>query len=82
MSIKDLYSSLAITSQSEPLEFVQNTALMDYLCNLAGIDLSIPEPARQALVAFNLQGGRMKNYPNKLFNTIEQSIANKLDKLF
>lgn len=82
MSIKDLYSSLAITSQSTPIDFVQNTALMDYLCNLAGVDLTKPEPIRQAAIAVMLQGGRMKNWPNKLFGQLEQSISNKLDKLF
>lgn len=82
MSIKDLYSSLAITDQSDPIDFVQNTALMDYLCNLAGVDLTKLEPTRQAAVAMTLQGARMKNAPNKLFHSIEQSIANKLDGLF
>lgn len=82
ITIKDLYSALGITSGRKASDFVQNTALMDYICNLAGINLAEPELTRQAKIWLNLQKNKFVNFPQRTFNGIEQGVANLLQKIF
>lgn len=82
LSIKDLYTSMFISNNEDIGSMINNTALMDYLCNMAGINLAKPELTRQIQVYLMLQGSRITQLPNSLFSGLEESITNLLQKLY
>lgn len=86
MTIKDLYSSFTIsTAENEKYtvpQIVKNTALVDYLSNMAGVNLSKPEITRKTELYIALQTGKIKNLPNTVWNNIENGITNMISKLY
>lgn len=80
-SIKDLYEAMSITNMTDSGKFdtMNNTALMDYIANLCGINIFKPEVAR------NIDMWLTQNYRNKItdlpfqiFGSIEQRMLNSI----
>ena len=82
LTIKDLYSSMFISNNKDIGQMINNTALMDYLSNLVGLNLSKPEVTRQLEVYAMLVGARVGQYPNNVWQKFEQNISNMLQKLY
>lgn len=82
LSIKDLYSSFSITNNKSISKMINNTAMMDYLSNLAGINLSEPELTRKIAVYSVMAGSKIKNMPNGVWNKLENGISSMLGKLY
>ena len=43
LSVKDLYSDLMMTPSNEPLLFITNASLVDYLAVTCGLDVTSPQ---------------------------------------
>lgn len=82
LSIKDLYTSMFISNDKDMGQMMNNTCLMDYLSNMAGLNIAKPELTRQLEVFFMLNAGTVVNYPNKIWNEAAQEITNLLSKLY
>lgn len=82
LSIKDLYTSMFISNNKDIGQMMNNTALMDYLSNMVGLNLSKPEILRQLDVYAMLIGARTSQMPNKIWSGFEQNISNMLQKLY
>ena len=82
LTIKDLYTSMFISNNKDIGQMINNTALMDYLSNLVGLNLSKPEVTRQLETYAMLIGARVAQYPNKIWTGFEQNISNMLQKLY
>ena len=82
LSIKDLYTSMFISNNENIGQMINNTALMDYLSNLVGLNLSKPEITRQLEVYAMLVGAKVTQFPNRVWTGFEQNISNMLQKLY
>ena len=82
MTIKDLYTSMFISNNRDIGKMINNTALMDYLSNLVGLNLAKPEITRQLEVYGMLIGAKAVQYPHKIWTGFEQDISNMLQKLY
>lgn len=84
-SIKDLYETLAVTSMmgSGQYDTMNNTALMDYVANICGINIFKPEVARQIDMWYT------QHVPSKatdiiynVFGNVEQNAMQGIVNLF
>lgn len=69
---------LGIGKASGAKRIVRNTAMMDYLCNNAGLNLNQNEVARQITVYKMLRENNIINWPNNKWLEIQQWVDNKL----
>ena len=79
LTIKDLYNSMFISKNFGGL--IANTAQMDYLSMMAGIDLNAFEPERMmnlTQMIFTNHGG---NWMHNKFSQIKSSLNNKTNRL-
>ena len=97
IQIEDLYSGLAMTARagdSNPLKapkklasVVSNTAMLDYLSNLAGLNLGEPELARKtrlfnALTMTNLNEAGVKRMFGSSWRNVDQGLNNLIANLY
>ena len=97
IQIEDLYSGLAMTARagdSNPLKapkkvasVVSNTAMLDYLSNLAGLNLGEPELARKthlfnALTIGALSGDGMRKVAGSTWRNVDQGLNNLIATLY
>ena len=82
MSIKDLYQVMSITATSPTSGYkydtLNNTALMDYIANLCGINIFRPEIGRIIDMWFT---NNFTNRANDLFPRIWSSVSDKISNL-
>lgn len=82
--IKDLYQIMTITRQKEIVHLMNNTALMDYLANMCGININKPDIMRTIDIYFtqilNSQGIQGRFSRGML--SVEQQLSNKLQDLY
>lgn len=85
LTIKDLYEAMSITDMMGKSQYdtMNNTAQMDYIANLCGINIFKPEISRQIEMWF------AQNIPNKaadtlynVFGKVEQNILDKAMRLY
>lgn len=86
MTIKDLYSVLSITQTGTELDFdtLDNTAQMDYIANLCGVNIYKPEIARIAdMWLVNNIKNRVSDIVNiNLWGNIQTGLQNQIMKIF
>ena len=94
ISVEDLYSSLymsSLNSESFPLlvnqlkselALVRNTTMMDYLANLAGMNLADEEVARSARMLLNLTSTSFTSVGNDIYNKFDMGVANLIKFLY
>ena len=83
IDIKDLYTSLTAGSMSHPAQIVNNTALMDYLSIMSGINLATDEVDRiKTIYNVILHTNKITQTPSNLWNEAMDTITNQFDKLF
>lgn len=87
MTIKDLYDVLAIskTSLTTGLKYdtMANTAQMDYIANLCGINMYKPEIGRQlSMWLVNHLENNLIDVPRNVWRTINQTIGSSILNIF
>lgn len=96
LNIKDLYdvfsitgwdnsiklSSIFATKKNSSLQIIKNTAMMDYLGNLAGLNLNQPEVTRNIQSYIMLTNNRVRNWPNRQWMRLQQAVDSRLYKLY
>jgi hypothetical protein len=96
LNIKDLYETFSITGWNDtspitsifrkatnsPLQIIKNTAMMDYLGNLSGLNLNYPEVTRNISTYFMLTSSNVKNWPNRQWMKLQQAVDNRLRNLY
>lgn len=96
ISIEDLYSSLfmsalkdfnppiLINTIKDSFSFVQNTAMMDYLANLAGLNIAEEDMARTAKMIIKLCNpyAAVVDAKNNVYNFLDRGIATMIKKLY
>lgn len=93
IEIQDLYPGLFMTSATGDTdkessgifhvdEVVNNTAYMDFLSNMAGLNIAQPELLRKAKLRVYLTGSVIKNTPARLGTRLENWVTNKISKLW
>ena len=63
-------------------KIVRNTAMMDYLCNNAGLNLNNNEVTRQITIYKMLRSNSINNWPNNKWLELQQFVDNKLSKVY
>jgi hypothetical protein len=71
VDIKDLYSTMQI-SKSQGL--LNNTAQMDYLALMAGIDMNVLEPARMVNLATKLYMNKVTDFVPNVWGSVKESL--------
>lgn len=86
LSIKDLYQVLSITpttSSNFQYDTMNNTALMDYIANLCGINMYKPEVSRLIDMWWvNNISNRVTDIPANIWNNIQQKVQNSIMSIF
>lgn len=89
LTIKDLYSSLFMTgygnglwSQKSIKYIVNNTSMMDFLANMAGLNLSQMEIGRRISMYMNLTKSNFNVTPSRIWTKFDQGISNMMGKLY
>lgn len=86
MSIKDLYQVLSVTpttSTNLNYDTMNNTALMDYIANLCGINMYKPEVSRLIDMWYvnNIQN-RATDTVSGIWNSVQQKVQNSIMSIF
>lgn len=94
LEIKDLYSSLYMSGYNKDsnldlfkemraIKFItSNTAMMDYLANMAGLNLAQMEIGRRIGMAFHLTASNFRNWPSKVWTRMDNKISNMIGSLY
>ena len=84
-TIQDLYSSLSMTPSglAYRANVLQNIAEMDYLANLCGININVPDTLRmvELYATLNLRG-KFIDIPANIVTGLENKISNRINSLF
>ena len=76
LSIKDLYSKLMMSGFDDKMtNVVSNTSYMDYLANMAGLNIAQMEAGRRIRMYYYLTKSEIKNIPSHLFTKFDQTIS-------
>ena len=89
IEIKDLYSVLFMTAIGDGLishnsvkSVVTNTSMMDFLANMAGLNLGQMEMQRRWTMYKYLTGSYYGTFPSRVWTKVDQAISNVMDKLY
>lgn len=89
LDIKDLYSSLFITGYGDgdfglfkTKAIVKNTSMMDFLANMAGLNLAQMEIGRRISMFNYLTRNKFVTTPSRLWSRFDQKISNLMNKLY
>lgn len=86
ITIEDLYSSLAMSYDEDKIfsaaNIVKNTSLLDFLANLAGLNIADQEIWRQAKMFVKLTGAKIGQFDSRVYNKFDTGIANLISKIY
>ena len=83
LEIEDLYSSLAMSSFSDHVSsVVSNTSYMDYLANMAGLNIAQMEVGRKIKMYYYLQRNNLASTPSRIFTKFDQGVSNLIGNLY
>lgn len=84
MSIEDLYSALYLTdsgkSITSAITIASNTGMMDYLCNLAGLNLADMEFTRIIKMTSAILTSDVKNLGGNIWTRLDTAVNNEIWK--
>lgn len=82
MNLKDLYQILAMSRPKDlnPTEFLKNTPMIDFLANMAGVNINKPELFRSLGMYKDALIGNITNIPNNIYLDITNHLSNTFDK--
>lgn len=82
LSIKDLYSDLMMTPSNEPLLFLTNASLIDYLAVSCGLDVTTPQLEKKIQMYTDAIIGAIQDVPSNawgiLTNALDSFIVSKV----
>lgn len=84
IDIKDLYSSLVMSGfgDNSVYEIVKNTSFMDFLANMAGLNVGQMEITKTIKMYMYLQAGNIRDIPSRAFRRIDNSISNLIGNMY
>jgi hypothetical protein len=88
ITIEDLYSSLYMTNLSDTnyanfaLEVTKNTAMLDFLSNMAGLNVADQELGRRIAMMGYLTTSNLSRIPSSLWNKFDTGISNAVRKIY
>jgi hypothetical protein len=86
IDIKDLYSNLIMSSQSSKgvtsWDVANNTSYMDFLANMAGLNIAQMEIGRRLEMTYYLSKNSFTTIPSRIFTRFDQSISSLMGKLY
>ena len=74
-TITDLYSDLAMSPQENPILFLNNTSLIEYLANTCGMSLVAPKISTKIGMAINTIKSRLTDVPQNITNVFQENIS-------
>lgn len=86
ITIEDLYSSLFMSAGSgnvfDAYAVAKNTAMVDFLANMAGLNIAETEILRREKLFGILVGSETKRIDNRIYNKFDTAISNLLAKIY
>lgn len=83
ISLKDLYDVMTITQDDNVLDLLNNTALLDYLANMCGININKPDVLRSLDIYYTQLTNKVINTVTfKGFLGVEQALTNLVGSIF
>ena len=83
LDIKDLYQMLTVTAEDKIVDSLANTALLDYLANLCGININKVDIARSIDIYYSsIKNGFESKVTGNQFLAAEQYISNVAASIF
>lgn len=84
LDIQDLYSSIAMSGfgQDKIKDIVSNTAYMDFLANMAGLNIAQMEIGRRIKMYYYLNQTNIKQIPSRVFTKFDNGVTNLMGKLY
>ena len=84
IDIKDLYSSLAMSGfkENRMMDIVANTSYMDFLANMAGINIADVDISRKVKLYYYLGRSKITQTPDRIFTKFDQSISRLIGNLY
>lgn len=80
LTISDLYSDLSMSSIDAPLQFINNTSLIEYMATNCGMSLTKPNYQAKYSAIVNSVLAKFKNFPGTVGASIDQAIYTTIDK--
>lgn len=80
IDLSNLYKSLAMSTNVE--RAVHNTAYMDFLANLSGLNINDMEVGRKIVMYYYLKSANVKNIPSRIFTQLDQGISRAIGNLY
>ena len=83
INVKDLYNVLALTQSTKIIDNINNTAMLDYLANLAGININKVDMGRSIDIFFSsVTNGVIDSLVRNRFTSVQQTISNIANSLY
>lgn len=83
IDIADLYSSLYMSDESGlNTNIIKNTAMLDYLSNMAGLNVADAPLARRLKLWTYLLGVDFHRIPSRVWSKLDQGISNRIKKFY
>ena len=74
-TITDLYSDLTMSPQENPILFLNNTSLIEYLANTCGMSLVNPKISSKIGMAINTIKNRLTDVPQNITNVFQEQVS-------
>lgn len=83
LSIEDLYSSLFMSDEaSSNLAVIKNTSMMDFLSNMAGLNIADVEFGRRTKMLEYLTTSDLSRVPSNIWNKFDRKVSNIMSGLY
>ena len=82
IDIQNLYSHLAMSYYSNVTNIVKNTAYMDFLCNMAGLNIAQMEMGRRIKMRLYFSTMQIKDIDNRIFGWFDNQISNVIGRFW
>jgi hypothetical protein len=82
ISIKDLYSTLMMTNNAEPMMFFENKGLMNWLAVTCGMDITKPHFEEQWEAMLMTLFNSIVDIPGDIANSILEGLKNAVDNIW
>lgn len=80
--VRELYSSLFMNKSTEPIKFFKNTALMNYLSVMCGVDITRPQLMLKLETLVAAVIGRVEDIPENVLTSFMEGIKNWVGGFF
>ena len=78
LQIKDLYSDLAMSPQSSPIMFVNNSSLIEFLATNCGLSLISPNIKKRMELTLGTIAESITSIPDNISSAIKEAVDNQI----